>query len=852
MKRLIYYGLVAILCFILGALTFKYRHWFKLPEQPIQLKGRIVPPVNEIKLDTVHLCIADSAYSQLKKNRAEALKNDLLTKEYRDKVLSELVYNRDTFHVEVRLKGDRRDHWEHPFKWSFRVKVKKGRAINGIKVFNFQQPHTRGNLNEWYFHELLDHFGLMNLRYKFVRTFINGQDAGVYAIEEYFDKRLIENNGLREGITFRFNTSKYWPYWPGLNSNDFQGSPIEPFNLGKKELGNPRFEQFLVAKDLVIGYAKGDYRLDEVFNVDQLAKYFAITDLTGHPHGAFIDNLKFYYNPIISRVEPIGYDNSIIKSIGHQSIVGLRYLLGERRWINQTGKMKNYPTWHDQLFADETFQKAYFKALEIVSNDKEIQTLNESVEERLVQNLSKIRVNKSNYSFTGDQLIKKNAAFIRKFITPKHALEAYIVEKDTLKESLEIELNNTHYAPLQFIGLKYKDSLIIHNRSLSILQASSIPGTQSFPVKAKFNLPSELLKKKKFEKRLSVVYTIPGTTKTFESTPYRWSFQDPENVSEIIKTRKSNYEDFPFIKSHADFVEIPKGQHVLSENLIVGAKQQLIIKAGAKIILKNEASIICYGGIQMIGNENEVIQITGEGGSGILVINSPVRSKLMHVAFNKLSNFELQYWKLPSAITFYQSDVDIEYVSFENNLRGDDYLNVFRSDVNLQNSSFKNINADAFDGDFVFGTVRNVSFDSIGNDALDFSGSQMGLYSLQMNGVADKAISGGERSMLKCVNLKIENCELAINSKDDSHVEIINSTLKNCKVAYVVFMKKAEYGPGWIDARAVNLENCKVEALVENQSNFFLNGVRQEHTHQSVKEMLYGNEFGKNSIQPNR
>jgi hypothetical protein len=803
-------------------------------------------------MDTVHVCIPDSAYNVLKENRLEALKNDLLSKEYRDKVLSEFVYNRDTFRVDIRLKGDRKDHWEHAFKWSFRVKVKKGKAINGIKVFNFQQPKTRGNLNEWYFHELLSHFGLMNLRYKFVRTFINGQDAGVYAIEEYFDKRLIENNGLREGITFRFNTSKYWPYWPGLNSNYFQGSPIEPFNLGKKKEENPRYEQFLVAKDLVIGYAKGHYKVDEVFNVDELAKYFALTDLTGHPHGAFIDNIKFYYNPITARIEPIGYDNSIIKNIGHQSIVGLRYLLGERRWINQVDEKKNYLTWHDQLFADEVFQKAYYKALETVSDEKQLQLMNESIEEALVQNLTKIRINKSDYTFSGDQLVKENAAFIRKFITPKHALEAYVVKKDTVKGYVEIEFNNTHYAPLQFIGLKYKDSLILRKPALPILQASSIPGIQSDPIKEVFKVPSELLKKKKFDKRLSVVYTIPGTTKMFESTPYSWSFQDPENVRGILRTRKSNCETFAFIKIHKYFVEIPKGQHVLSENLIVGPHQQLIINAGAKIILKNDASIICYGGIQMNGNENELIQITGDGGNGILVMDSPVRSKLMHVAFNRLRNFELQHWKLPSAITFYQSDVDIEYVSFENNLRGDDYLNVFRSDVMLQNSSFKNTNADAFDGDFVSGMVRNVNFDSIGNDALDFSGSQMGLYGLKMNGIADKAISGGERSMLKCVNLKIENCELAINSKDDSHVEIINSTLKNCKVAYVVFMKKAEYGPGWIDARAVNLENCKVEALVEKRSNFFLNGIKQDQTHESIKEMLYGNEFGKNSKSTNQ
>ena len=40
------------------------------------------------------------------------------------------------------------------------------------------------------------------LRYSFVDLIINGENKGVYAIEEHFNKELLENRRSREGIIF--------------------------------------------------------------------------------------------------------------------------------------------------------------------------------------------------------------------------------------------------------------------------------------------------------------------------------------------------------------------------------------------------------------------------------------------------------------------------------------------------------------------------------------------------------------------------------------------------------------------------------------------------------------------------
>ena len=52
----------------------------------------------------------------------------------------------------------------------------------------------------------------------------------------------------------------------------------------------------------------GDAHVNEHFDIDKWAKYFAIIDLTGSYHGSLTKSVKKYYNPTTALFEPIGYD----------------------------------------------------------------------------------------------------------------------------------------------------------------------------------------------------------------------------------------------------------------------------------------------------------------------------------------------------------------------------------------------------------------------------------------------------------------------------------------------------------------------------------------------------------------
>ena len=67
------------------------------------------------------------------------------------------------------------------------------------------------------------------------------------------------------------------------------------------------------------------YPISKVFDTKLLAKYWALCDLFSAHHGCMEKhNLRFYYNPITSLLEPIHYDGNPQIGISHQFLIGDR------------------------------------------------------------------------------------------------------------------------------------------------------------------------------------------------------------------------------------------------------------------------------------------------------------------------------------------------------------------------------------------------------------------------------------------------------------------------------------------------------------------------------------------------
>ena len=231
----------------------------------------------------------------------------------------------------------------------------------------------------------------------------------------------------------------------------------------------------------------------------------------------------------------------------------------------------------------------------------------------------------------------------------------------------------------------------------------------------------------------------------------------------------------------------------------------------------------------------------------VFVLNTKEKSVLDNVQFKNLSNPLKNGWELPGALTFYEADVSINNCMFLNNQRGDDYLNIIRSEFDINNTLFKDVKADAFDSDFSKGNIFNSSFINCGNDAIDISGNNLAIENIFMDNIGDKGISAGENSQMIVNNVRIENSEIAICSKDLSKIIVSNIMFINNQIGFTAFQKKSEFGPGSIEGSKVTMENIVIPYLIETHSNCIIDGKIKISSNDKVKDVLYGIKYGKNS-----
>lgn len=285
-------------------------------------------------LDVIQIGLKEKYYNKLKKKRDKALSVGILETSDSDYVPATITFNGTEFKAEIRLKGDWTDHLKGD-KWSFRVKLKDDKTILGMRKFSIHHPKTRGYINEWLYHKAIKSEDLIGLRYGFLEGAIHikrenssrlvNKEVGIYAIEETFDKRTLESNKRKESVILKYSEELWWNgvkkslaisepsglHW--FNFNKSVKYPITVFSESNVLEDSTMFTYFKLSKNLLKN-AGGRIPISDAFDIKRLAMQNALLNLFGATHGNAIINLRFYYNPITSKLEPIAFDgNSGVK-----------------------------------------------------------------------------------------------------------------------------------------------------------------------------------------------------------------------------------------------------------------------------------------------------------------------------------------------------------------------------------------------------------------------------------------------------------------------------------------------------------------------------------------------------------
>ncbi len=252
-----------------------------------------------VQRDAFHLNISMKNYQKLNHRVYLARsRGKIISADKNVLVNAKINYQRSEYKTKIRLKGLYLDHLIGR-RWSFRIKLKDNKHILGMNRFSIHNPATRNFMNEWLYHRMLNHVGLISLYYDFVDLYINGDYIGVYAIEEFPNLDIIEKNRRRDGILLK----------NGIRDND--GS-IYNFVYQQNKVNKNIFlsKTYKLYKSAIYQFANNNIKYDSFYDYDKLAKYAALTELFGGGHGNLWDNYVMYYNPLTSKVEVIGYDGN--------------------------------------------------------------------------------------------------------------------------------------------------------------------------------------------------------------------------------------------------------------------------------------------------------------------------------------------------------------------------------------------------------------------------------------------------------------------------------------------------------------------------------------------------------------
>ena len=760
--------------------------------------------------DRMYIDVEFEGIQLLNYARESALSKGIITDEEQEvSVKANLSIGSNVYKVKLSPTGQNLDMIGDINKRAYKVKVLEGKKIYGMQEFKLLPPHSRHHIVEWVGHALENKEGLIALRYFFIEATLNGDDLGVYAIEEHFNKELLENRKAREGIIFSLKIDK-----------------INIFNEKKISKVSNKRNQVRLLKSTLQGIRNKEIEIDRAFDLDKFASSYAILDLMAGYHAYGVNSI-YYLNPVTNLIEPITREYSSLRySEGQPNVNSLMIEIGSGQG-NQDGFAIS-----NKLFKNKEFTAQYLKQLLKLSDQKYLDDFFEEVDEDLSIQTNILYRDNPFYKFPKEYLYERQTQ-IKERLNQDLTIIANIDENNNA--IYHIQFKNNSAFPIELINI------FSSNRNFeSLLNNVILPGNE---ISLSFDLESEIkINDINFSYKIHGIknlereaIVIPKSFSTGVSISKLWNTSSDDFINKnnviIDHTKKTILFDKKNINIKKDLF--------IPENYIVKGQPGLIIN------LLDGASIYSKSAFNFNGSIINPIKITSSDrkGGGLVIIGPKKESFFINTIFEHLTSPNIGSSGLTGSISIYDTNVSFKGCIFDQN-KSEDFLNLIHAKYKISDSYFKSVKSDAVDSDYSNGTITNIIFTDIGNDAMDFSGSISELSEISIDGVGDKALSAGEMSKISGKNIYIINAEIGITSKDLSNVYLSDVQIKDTRLGFAVFQKKEEYGPG--KAKITNLETKNIELihLVGLNSSLSLNGKNVISKRSKVENLLYGANFG--------
>jgi len=272
------------------------------------------------------------------------------------------------------------------------------------------------------------------------------------------------------------------------------------------------------------------------------------------------------------------------------------------------------------------------------------------------------------------------------------------------------------------------------------------------------------------------------------------------------------------VEASGDVVVGP-GVVEITDDLIVGPGQRLMIRPGTELRLGPGVSIASHGPVSMVGDSGHPVivkRLDARRPWGALVIQGR-KAGNSRIAFAKISGGSLDTLdNIPylGMVNVHGADgFRLENSVLNSNTASDDTLHIVHSEFSISNTTLRDCFGDCIDFDYARGTVKDLDISSAGNDGIDFMTSRVTLSNVRIDGAGDKGLSVGENSYVTATEGSIGRALTGIAVKDQSTLVLGQWRLVSNGVGMDIYKKNWRYGgPGRvkmsdsvIEGNAVNL-----------------------------------------------
>jgi hypothetical protein len=464
---------VSIFCLFTGEL--KDTAWFDDFSCEIT-SNSIISKLDYDLEDLLSIQIPHSSFQQLSDKRTDALKVGVLIKESGD-LVDALI---DTMKVKVRLKGDWTDHLEGE-NWSLRIEPES--KFRGMSKFSIQTPLAKNMLNEWVFRKLLASENVLTPYYDFIPYQLNENPVVIMAITDHFTADLLESQSRIPGPILKFDEDVLWQMRAAQTPSIWEYPVIESseiliYSKFKYKKGKAK-KQASKARSMLYAHQHNLQPLDSIFNIDLLAKYFAICELAGASHSYLWHNTRYYYNIETKLLEPIGFDGNASFNASSVRIELLKKF--QTKYIRQKRFLN--------LVSSDKFKSKFIHYLKSFSNEKYINNFLSNHQNEITSRETILQKEFTGYSFSSAamlyraKLIHQQLKNLDQSTFPEKHFPAEFADISSLPEfhsqasciayskknkgdSITIQIMNYHHDHIQVIGIFTNDTNVILNHPL--------------------------------------------------------------------------------------------------------------------------------------------------------------------------------------------------------------------------------------------------------------------------------------------------------------------------------------------------------------------------------------------------